>query len=721
MKRIILLLLAICFAFSVVSCNKDGTGEDTGAKETETPSTPDPQEVVLFGGAEDYRIVYSATATTAVKELIVQMSDAVKAVTGNAPKRVADNAKNDQEVAREILIASTNREASETNAASISGVGYRIAFVGEKLVITASNDTVLRQAVEALLATWTVSDGKITLSNTDVLEKDLTDSMMQLYENNSFRYKIVIQASASQDVFEQAEALAGRLGALTKQNIDVVYDTMVAESDAAYEICIGKTNRQISQDLYGALENSFAYQIKTVGKQIAVGAMSADAMEQAISKLADDLCSAIASTYCGVPSIAKDYELTGNLSATLADFPEPNAGTSKGMMMTSEDEYVLYYDNIGESDYQAYVAALKENGCTAKSTYTLGGNQYTLLSHETYSVYVAYLAKVGDMRIILGKADELQPEPAAPVTDTVCEPALWQLDVDAKGGDNGGMSYVMQLTDGSFVVIDGGYKTTTEADNLYQLLKENTVGGTEPIISAWIITHLHVDHYGCLNTFSQKYKDKVDVKAFYYNFPGILCGDVGPGNANNVENLMKRWSGAKRYGKLHSGMSFSVVDAKFTVICTYEDVYPSKIEDGNDTTTVFKVELGGQSIMFLGDAYYKESAVMTSQMDAAVLKSDIVQVSHHGYEGCSEALYKIVNAPVVLWPMPIVGYNSSGEPKAVFEEWYKKGFNSYLKNSDTILKIIISGAGTQKLSLPYVPSGDRIIDYQAYYNENKNK
>ncbi len=719
MKKIILALLTICLIFSMVSCMTDGNGgqTDTGGAPTDPTNA---QDVVLFGGADDYRIVYSSSATNAVKDLIVQMSESVKAVTGEAPRYVADNARNDEEVAREILIASTNRSASNENAEKITGIGYRIAFIGEKLVITASNDTVLRQAMDALLAAWTATDGRVVLSSATVLDADMTESMMPLYENGSFRYKIVLQAGAAKAVQDSASSLSGRLSSLTGKKIDVTYDSMSAESEGVYEICIGRTNRQISQGLYGELGNSFEYKIKTEGTRIAVGANSTDAMKQAVSTLADDLCTVISSTYCGTPAVAKDYGKGGSITETLSDFPEPQVGTPKGMQLISEDGYVMYYDGIAESDYQGYVTTLGESGCTVKNTYALGGNRYTLMTHEKYSVYVAYLARVGDMRIILGKPDELQPEPAAPVTDTVCEPTLWQLKIDAKGGDNGGMSYVMQLTDGTFVVIDGGYKTKTEADNLYNLLKENTVGGGEPVISAWIITHLHIDHYGCLNTFSQYYSDLVEVKAFYYNFPGVLCGDIGPGNANNVENLMKRWSNAKCYGKLHSGMSFSVVDARFTVICTYEDVYPSAIENGNDTTTVFKVELGGQSIMFLGDAYYKESAVMSSQIDASVLKSDIVQVSHHGYEGCSETLYRIINAPVVLWPMPIVGYNSSGNPKPVFMEWYQHTMNSYLRESSDIKKIIVSGAGTEKLELPYTPTGDRIVDYNAYYNANKN-
>ena len=221
-----------------------------------------------------------------------------------------------------------------------------------------------------------------------------------------------------------------------------------------------------------------------------------------------------------------------------------------------------------------------------------------------------------------------------------------------------------------------------------------------------------------MKNFSQKYSDKVDVKAFYYNFPRVTLGDVGPSDQKNVEGYMNKWKNAKKYASLHSGMNFSVVDAKITVICTFEDVFPQPINEGNDTNTVFKVEVGGQSIMFLGDAYYGESATMSSQIDASVLKSDIVQVSHHGYEGCSEGLYRAVGAKVVLWPMNIVGYEGT-TPSQVFKKWYEGGpsANSYFRNNRDIKKIIVSGAGTAKLELPYTPTGEKMPDYEKIFQE----
>ena len=110
---------------------------------------------------------------------------------------------------------------------------------------------------------------------------------------------------------------------------------------------------------------------------------------------------------------------------------------------------------------------------------------------------------------------------------------------------------------------------------------------------------------------------------------------------------------------------------------------------------------------------------MLNTIPAAELKADIVQFSHHGYEGCTEAFYKITGASTVLWPMNIVGRNSSGEYEAVFRYWYNNGMaaNKYVRESETVKKVIVAGAGTTKLELPYTPTGDKVPDYNKIYND----
>ena len=78
-KRLLLVLLALTLIFGLTSCggigdllggligaDEEGSSADNGA-DTEIKAA----DITLFGGEDDYRIVYSANATTATKDLIV--------------------------------------------------------------------------------------------------------------------------------------------------------------------------------------------------------------------------------------------------------------------------------------------------------------------------------------------------------------------------------------------------------------------------------------------------------------------------------------------------------------------------------------------------------------------------------------------------------------------------------------------------------------------------
>ena len=50
----------------------------------------------------------------------------------------------------------------------------------------------------------------------------------------------------------------------------------------------------------------------------------------------------------------------------------------------------------------------------------------------------------------------------------------------------------------------------------------------------------------------------------------------------------------------------------------------------------------------------------------AYLKSDIVQVSHHGYVGATVELYNEIDAPIALWPINKVWYDKMILPEYTY-------------------------------------------------------
>lgn len=718
LKRYVLATISVLLATLMCACSPS-IGEQPVGSDTEIAE----KDVVLFGGANDYKIIYSTSVNSRVKDLMTQMKAKVKDATGKAPELATDTSKSNKETPCEILLGVTTRTESKDALSAMSAIGYDVRFIGEKLVITASNDLLLERAVDALFETWRVENNRVILSNKTLLTCDASDSMRSLYNNGAFEYKVVVPMKCSDALYDDAVYLAQNLSAATGTPVDICYDEKTEELDGAYEICLGKTSRKISQELYDSLGSVFEYKTVTSGNRIAVGALQDFVISQAVRLLYSDLYNEIKYAYSGTPIISADYGDTYIISETAAELPTIKAGSFYGVYKSDDNKYVIYTENVSEKDYEDYVSLLKDDGSTLLKEYSFESNRYSLLSNGKYTAYVSYLPTEGAIRTYVGPPDASYPLQSEEISANEATPMLWQLDVDTVGSySNGGMSYVLRLTDGSFIIIDGGYNTSTEADNLYTLLRENTPEGEVPTISGWFITHLHPDHYGALMSFATRYSGVTEVKAFYYNFPAVpieaSSNPIDTGVAKNIVAAMKKWKNAQRYDTLHSGTTIGFAGATADVLCTHEDVYPLSFIDGNDTCTVVGITVAGQRILFLGDARDSQSATMLNTIPVSKLKADIVQVSHHGYEGCTEAFYRTVSASVALWPMNIIG-KVDGVYTPVFKNWYTNSnpANRYLRTSATIKKIIISGEGTQGFLLPYTPMGDRIADYEAIYNE----
>ena len=406
----------------------------------------------------------------------------------------------------------------------------------------------------------------------------------------------------------------------------------------------------------------------------------------------------------------------------------PTVGTLRGAFNCTDDSYknrdsakILWYDGCEIADFESYSEWLQANGCRKVQNYRLGGNRYALFKGQKFTAYLSYLVGERAIRVYIGRSDDLIPSRVVPENPKTVAPAIWQIDVNCEAAkSNGGMSYVLQLPDGKFIVVDGGYDTKADADSIYKILTENKPESHEqPIVAAWFITHLHIDHVGTLRNFTTRYKNDVTVEGFYYNFPYVNVSDIWPTNNGAWEDLMASWEGATLYRKLHSGMQFVFAGAKVTVLCTFEDVYPLSFNSGNDTSTVFKIEIGGQSIVFLGDAEYGESDRMTFLPDDAV-KADIMQYAHHGYDKQARSdLYQKINPTVILWPMTLVNWESESHGEVFRPRYETHSENAWARTAATVKKIIVMGEGTTKLELPYTPTGPRNADYRALYLEQK--
>ena len=434
-----------------------------------------------------------------------------------------------------------------------------------------------------------------------------------------------------------------------------------------------------------------------------------------------------------------------------APLPELTADKYCKSYAGSDDSEVHYYTGAQAADYTAYLEQLEAAGYTERQSYEGGGCRHSLWENNAFTVYVSYLPDTdgnkykGRVRVFTQAVGTPYHLEKTAVEANVCTPMLWQLDVDNSVGKEGGMSYVIRLTDGTFVVIDGGYGTDKEARNLYATLFANNPLPGKPVISAWFITHLHADHYAVLGNMARRFGDLVTVKGFYYNFPDASLNDKlsAPTSGNytslidkpsEAEPKMKSWSGATLYSKLHSGMVLGFAGATVEVLLTHEDVCQSYYDgslrandfekDGNNTSTVLRFNIAGQKILFLADAEFAVSEELTGTYTADYLKSDIMQMAHHGFsDGVKPALISAVRPTVVLWPMDIIRYTSGGVPVT---DNFSNTFGQYISFSEsqdadigkvkTIAREFIPAGENVALELPYTAntiSATKIPDYET--------
>ena len=72
---------------------------------------------------------------------------------------------------------------------------------------------------------------------------------------------------------------------------------------------------------------------------------------------------------------------------------------------------------------------------------------------------------------------------------------------------------------------------------------------------------------------------------------------------------------------------------------------------GNEQSMVIKFDTGKTTLLILGDTGIQSSEkLLNTQKDK--LKSDIVQMAHHGQAGATKELYEEVKPTTCLWPTP---------------------------------------------------------------------
>lgn len=206
------------------------------------------------------------------------------------------------------------------------------------------------------------------------------------------------------------------------------------------------------------------------------------------------------------------------------------------------------------------------------------------------------------------------------------------------------MGYIMKTSTGKVIVIDGGLNE--DEPNLVKHIQE--LGNK---VDVWFITHPHEDHASAIIKVIEE--TDIPIEKIYYTMNDIeWYKEYESKRAEEAEKFCNALQNERVKGKTEEVTLNQIINIDF-IKCEILGVKNPEITNNgfNNSSMVIKMNLPKSSILFLGDTGEESGdKLLNTQKDK--LKSDIVQVAHHGQSGAKESLYKEINPRICLWPTP---------------------------------------------------------------------
>lgn len=225
------------------------------------------------------------------------------------------------------------------------------------------------------------------------------------------------------------------------------------------------------------------------------------------------------------------------------------------------------------------------------------------------------------------------------------------------------MSYILRTDDGKITVVDGGGKVS--AGLLEGYLAQ--LGGE---VHTWVITHPHTDHMDALLEIIGS--GKIRIKRILHsaqNPEWVKLYEPG-----SLEDVLRYYTVLEQSGipivdigemtdfTLGDGVQLKVLGVR------NEEIQVNAV---NNSSLVFRVSSHSKSVLFLGDLGVEGGNKILQGNNIGELRSDYVQMAHHGQEGVDRSFYEVVRADYALWPTPKWLWENRAEGKEVNTGNYK--------------------------------------------------
>ena len=421
------------------------------------------------------------------------------------------------------------------------------------------------------------------------------------------------------------------------------------------EILVGKVRYAECEEVYATLRYNEA-KACVVGSKLVVAGYDSNLISEVLTELLTKLKDQADSD--GNISLDGSFVIHKSFAEPLFAVPVFE-GSNPTITETGDECYMVNFGSVGKDNFEMYCNTLVEDGLELYAEKTMEGNIYKTYHNDKYVVTALYtnynsickvLAEPLSETALPTKAEDNVYTPVEGCDTTVTQIGLLNENL---GATYNGMCYVVRLADGSFIVVDGGFDFEGYEDRIYSVLRKQAPDPDHIVIAAWIISHAHDDHVDVFENFFKAYADEVTIERFICNFPSWeqLENIWEPEwvRIDKVRALLDEYFPDVPVIKAHPGQEFYIRNAKIDILFTI-DIYDSLLDDYNNTSVVFKLEAEGKKMIFMGD-HDDKGKTMSNLYRMQTLKSDIMQVAHHGLpENSSNELAAKICPKYAFWP-----------------------------------------------------------------------
>ena len=533
-------------------------------------------------------------------------------------------------------------------------------------------------------------------------EAPLNDGVNRIFADGDFACKVIRAETASADERVVYDALRDALNTATGKRPRLTTDFLAAGesyNDNEFAIVVGKTGVKESSEIYKDLGFGEC-RIELIGRKLVIGFHDLNTALAAIEQLSKVLSQSVENgTLICNESMCFSYKTDG----IIASLPTYIGGNIVGMADGGNGSSTAVIESTTEQEYSSYLSSLeKDHGYTPYTTNKIGDNLFATYTSEKHTITAIHTPIKQQTRLIIELlAENPLPATASESYEVIHDSTITQVGLESTGRQNG-MSYVVKLADGSFMIFDGGAQNCSPL--LMAALEELADDPEHITVAAWVLTHMHNDHAFSLREIAANptYLEKLTVESFIWNRTSdkqIANCDEDLEAAEIIYQSILKFDGIKVHNAL-PGQVFHIRNAKYTIYSTSEMLEPFVMGSYNDSCVVGLLEIDGRRMFFPGDSDSTQTGNLV-KLYGEKLKCDLLQVIHHGHNGGNTTAYKLFDPITVLWPVGMLRYETGTEEYEPLVDWPCNEW--FFDENSSVEKIYVSGSEVVTLVIKDLP------------------